>query len=136
MNVRGAFAPCLVLVVASSAVARPTGPARYDIAPRTGTTAWEVSNESQGFALRFSNREVRIVPDAGRGRAWEWSLSLSRYGRPGELSDLAAAPLSIEGHRGRRARPSCLAGLVLLDAETVQVADPCTGVLIELKRQQ
>jgi len=30
---------------------------------------------------------------------------------------------------------TCLAGLVVLDADTVQVADQCTGVLIELKRQ-
>jgi sugar lactone lactonase YvrE len=30
---------------------------------------------------------------------------------------------------------SCLAGLVVLDADTVQVADQCTGVLIELKRR-
>jgi hypothetical protein len=39
------------------------------------------------------------------------------------------------GHAYPMSVTSCLTGLAVIDAATVQITDACTGLLVELKRQ-
>ena len=67
-----------------------------------GGEGWRADNPAQGFRGRFDGKGLTITrgTDADTGSAaWEWSLALRGWGRPGALETMAAGSLAAEGSR-------------------------------------
>ena len=67
-------------------------------ATRVASGALQAPNRAQGLRT-ISTRGPRVVPRESTGPSWEWSLSLARYGRAGELQTVAPAEPAPSGNR-------------------------------------
>jgi len=61
--------------------------------------AWQAPNRAQGFRTYFTDRGIRVVPRTGEQPAWEWGLTLVRYGRGAVIRPVAAAARSAQSNR-------------------------------------
>ena len=93
----GAILALVILFQSTSAAPRPSAPgasdtwwseiergiaeAEYQITWQVHATSWQAPNRAQGFRTYFTDAGIRVVPREQAG-AWEWSLALSRWGRP------------------------------------------------------
>ncbi len=60
---------------------------------------WQAPNRAHDFRTWFTERGARLVPRRDETPAWEWSVSLVAWGRPGTLRDAAPGALRVLGNR-------------------------------------
>jgi len=61
--------------------------------PGNVPAAWHAPNRAQGFRTYFTPEGIRVIPRTGDSPDWEWSLSLSGYGRGGIARPVARGRL-------------------------------------------
>ena len=60
----------------------------------TWQEAWHSPNRAHNLRTYFTDRGIRVIPRTASGTDWEWSLSLTGYGRGETVTPVEAAVLS------------------------------------------
>jgi hypothetical protein len=80
-----------------SAAKQRVADAEYEIS-RQGT-AWQAPNRVNKFRTTFAPEGVRTVPRVEQDPSWTWGLTLTGIGRPGAVTPVEAATMSIDANR-------------------------------------
>ena len=62
-------------------------------------SGWQAPNRAHDFRTWFTESGVRLVPRRAETPAWEWSVSLVGWGRPGAMREVGPARLSVVENR-------------------------------------